>query len=330
MTSPTRRRWRSPTPSIGLPSSSTTMSPTRRPAAAAGPGSSSWTISRPRVRPSRAATASPQRPRPADDAEERAPDPAVDDQAVEDRARGGVDRDGQPEADPGDRGVDADDAAARVGQRPARVAGVERGVGLDDVLDEPARAPVARRQRAPERADDAGRHRAREAERVADGDDQLADAQPLGVTERRRAAGSRRSSGRRPDRTAGPARRPRSRARRRPRTWPCRDPSRRRRGPRSRDGRPARWRPPTRRRPPSSRRPGASRAGWRPTGSAARPPSRRRPSTRRGASSSEPSSGSADERPVGERGAMATVRPRRSPWCRRRPGRSARRCRGRA
>ena len=87
-----------------------------------------------------------QRPRPADDAEERAPDAAVDDQRLEDPARRGVDRDGQAEPDPGDRGVDADDAATRVGQRAARVAGIERGVGLDDVLDEPARPPVARRR----------------------------------------------------------------------------------------------------------------------------------------------------------------------------------------
>ena len=84
-----------------------------------------------------------ERPRPADDAEERAADPAVDDQAVEDGARRCVDRDSQPETDPGDRGVDADDAAARVRKRPARVAGVECCVSLADVLDEPARAPVA-------------------------------------------------------------------------------------------------------------------------------------------------------------------------------------------
>ena len=39
------------------------------------------------------------------------------------------------------------------------------------------------RQRAPERRDDAGGHRALEAVRVADRDHQLADAQPLGVAE---------------------------------------------------------------------------------------------------------------------------------------------------
>ena len=51
-----------------------------------------------------------------------------------------------------DRGIDSDDVAARVDQRPARVAGVERGVGLDDVVDQP---PGLRAQRPAERADDA-------------------------------------------------------------------------------------------------------------------------------------------------------------------------------
>ena len=48
-----------------------------------------------------------------------------------------------------DRGVDADHLAARVDQRPARVAGIERRVGLDDVVHQ---APRVRAQRAPERA----------------------------------------------------------------------------------------------------------------------------------------------------------------------------------
>ena len=44
-----------------------------------------------------------------------------------------------PRPIPGDRGVDADDAPARIGKRAAGVARVQRGVGLDHVLDEPAR-----------------------------------------------------------------------------------------------------------------------------------------------------------------------------------------------
>jgi hypothetical protein len=70
-----------------------------------------------------------------------------------------------------------------VGERAARVAGVERGVGLDHVVDDAAWRAGARRQRAAERRDDAGRDRAGEAVRVADRDDELADAQPLGVAE---------------------------------------------------------------------------------------------------------------------------------------------------
>ena len=88
--------------------------------------------------------------------------------------RGGVDRRWRsrcpaPGQDHG--GVDADDLAAGVDQRAARVAGVERGVGLDHVVDQ---AAGARAERAAERADDAGGHRALEAERVADGDRELA------------------------------------------------------------------------------------------------------------------------------------------------------------
>ena len=127
-----------------------------------------------------------ERTRPADDAEERAPDATVDDQALEDPARGAVDRDGEAETDPGHGRVDADDPAARVGEGAARVARVECRVGLDDVLDEAAGATVARGQRPSERADDARRHRPGEAQRVADRDDELPDAQPLGVPERRR------------------------------------------------------------------------------------------------------------------------------------------------
>ena len=67
---------------------------------------------------------------------------------------------------------------------PPGVAGVQRGVGLHDVLDQPLGAARADRQRAAERADDARGHAAAEAARVADGDDQLADPQVAGVAER--------------------------------------------------------------------------------------------------------------------------------------------------
>src|SRR5213075_2590809 len=86
---------------------------------------------------------------------------------------GGVDADGETDAlRPHDhRGIDADDVAARVDQRPSGVAGIERRVGLDDVLDQ---APALGAHGAPQRADYAGGDGGLEAERVADGDDQLA------------------------------------------------------------------------------------------------------------------------------------------------------------
>ena len=108
------------------------------------------------------------------------------DERGEDPLGGRIDRHGQTEPDPGDRRVDADDPPGRIGQRAAGVARVERRVGLDDVLDEAARTTVTRGHRPAEGRDDAGGHGPGEAERVADGDDQLPDPQPGGVTERRR------------------------------------------------------------------------------------------------------------------------------------------------
>ena len=85
----------------------------RRPAAAAGASPAATPIQARRTRPSRISS---------------------DDHAAGRR----VDRHREPEPDARDRGVDADDAAAAVDQRAARVAGVERGVGLDDVVDRSA------------------------------------------------------------------------------------------------------------------------------------------------------------------------------------------------
>ena len=70
----------------------------------------------------------------------------------------------------------------RVDERPPGVAGVERRVRLDDVLDH---AACARLQRAAERGDDAGRDRRIEAERVADRDGDLAAPQPRTVAQAR-------------------------------------------------------------------------------------------------------------------------------------------------
>ena len=110
------------------------------------------------------------------DADEGAAHAAVADQFAEDEARG-VAGDGEADAlrAGDDRGVDADDLAARRDQRAAGIAGIERGVGLDDVLDHAA--GDASGSERPSAEIDAGGHRPLEAERIADGDDKLAAAE---------------------------------------------------------------------------------------------------------------------------------------------------------
>ena len=61
-----------------------------------------------------------------------------------------------------DRGVDTDHLAVEVEQRPARIAAIDGGIGLDVVVVRP-RIDVAVARR-----DDAGRHRAAQAERITD------------------------------------------------------------------------------------------------------------------------------------------------------------------
>ena len=60
---------------------------------------------------------------------------------------------------------------------------VDRGVGLDRAVDRDA---VRREDLTLHRADDAGRERARESERVADRIDRVTDADRVGVAERQR------------------------------------------------------------------------------------------------------------------------------------------------
>ena len=91
----------------------------------------------------------------------------------------GVDRDREADAAVGarlarDLGVDPDHLAGGVEQRAARVAGVDRRVGLDDAGD---RVAVGRLDVAVEGGDDARGQRAGEAEGRADRDRRLADAQ---------------------------------------------------------------------------------------------------------------------------------------------------------
>jgi hypothetical protein len=84
-----------------------------------------------------------QGPGSAHDAEERSPDATVVHERRDDRPRRRIDRNGKTESDSGNRRVDPDDAPATVRQRTTRVPWVERGIGLDDVLDEPARPAIA-------------------------------------------------------------------------------------------------------------------------------------------------------------------------------------------
>ena len=106
------------------------------------------------------------------DADIGAPHPAVARDFAGDEI-GGVGGDGEADAlrAHDDGGVDADDLAGGRDERAAGVAGVQRRVGLHDVLDHAARS---RLQRAPERGDDAGGHRRVEAERIADRNRDLA------------------------------------------------------------------------------------------------------------------------------------------------------------
>src|SRR6266540_4830312 len=91
-----------------------------------------------------------QRPVAAGDADEGAAEATLPHQRGDDLPGGVVDRYGEPEADPGHGGAHPDHAAAPVDQRATRVAWVERRVGLDDVLDQPAGAAVAGREGAAE------------------------------------------------------------------------------------------------------------------------------------------------------------------------------------
>mmetsp|Transcript_35585 Transcript_35585/g.105505 ORF Transcript_35585/g.105505 Transcript_35585/m.105505 type:complete len:259 (+) Transcript_35585:59-835(+) len=114
--------------------------------------------------------------------EEGAADMSVGEQLRDDPLRRGRrHREGQVLRALDDCGVDADDARRRVDERAARVARVERHVGLHYVLDEPA---VLCAERAPLGGDDAGGDGRREPERVADGHHELPHPQRLRVTER--------------------------------------------------------------------------------------------------------------------------------------------------
>src|SRR5262249_14333279 len=84
----------------------------------------------------------------------------------------GVDGDGKPDTHRAargavDHGVDTDDLAAAVDQRPARVAGVDGRVGLDELVEHDA---VVVAERSAQGADDAYGHGPVQGEGVADGE----------------------------------------------------------------------------------------------------------------------------------------------------------------
>src|SRR5208282_1785545 len=79
------------------------------------------------------------------------------------------------------RRVDADYLAARVDQRSAGVTGIQRGVGLDNVIHQSARS---RPERSSKRTNDACGDRTLEAIRISNRDRELTNAHRLRVTQR--------------------------------------------------------------------------------------------------------------------------------------------------
>ena len=178
---------------IGLPSTSVMMSPPRVtltpsivasvsppsiPALSAGLSLTTSLTRTPFSTGSFSALASAGRDAAAADADEGVFDFAVLLDLFDDFA-GGVDRHRETDADVAvaaaaglDLGVDPDHLAFGVDQRTTGVAGIDRGVGLDHVRD---REAVGRLDLALQGGDDAGRHGAVEAERVADRDHRVAD-----------------------------------------------------------------------------------------------------------------------------------------------------------
>src|SRR6185437_12963921 len=76
-----------------------------------------------------------------------------------------------------DRRVDADHVAVHVEQRPARIAAIDRGIGLNEIV------VGAGIDVAVPRRNDAYRHRTAEAERVANRHHPVADAHLVGIAE---------------------------------------------------------------------------------------------------------------------------------------------------
>src|SRR5258708_37858233 len=99
----------------------------------------------------------------AGDPDETAPDASLLDEPRRDPP-GGVAGDGETDAlgRPDDGGVHPDDAAVRVDQRTTGIARIERGIGLDDVVDQTTRGAA---ERTPQSTDNARRDRLLESHR---------------------------------------------------------------------------------------------------------------------------------------------------------------------
>src|SRR3981081_3096893 len=158
ITSSTIPRCRSPAVRIGDPSMSRIRSSGRMPALAAGAPLKTSTTSTPERRPISSASRGGSGRGPTGTPGEAQVGPveaAVAHERPDDAPRGGVDRDGKAQADARNRGVDADHPSPPVGKCPAGVAGVEGGVGLDDVLDQPRGGALPRGEGPAEGADHA-------------------------------------------------------------------------------------------------------------------------------------------------------------------------------
>ena len=152
ISSATISRWRSSTRSMRAPSTDRIRSSGRIPARSAGLPSTTSTTSTQVAEPGRGAGLRRQRARAAGDAEVGAAHAAVATSAPAiTRWVASLIGTARPRPDAGDGGVDAHHAAAAVGERAAGVARVERGVGLDHVVDD-ARRPGASARAASVRA----------------------------------------------------------------------------------------------------------------------------------------------------------------------------------
>jgi hypothetical protein len=87
-----------------------------------------------------------QRPGPSSDAQVGARHFAARHEVADQLAGGVIDWHGEPESNSGDGGVDPDEPAGRVDESSARVPGIERGVGLNHVVDHPECAARLRGQ----------------------------------------------------------------------------------------------------------------------------------------------------------------------------------------